>query len=240
MRPCTKEEEEVEVIWNWVEAGGHPAHPEEEAKELLAEVSSFSWFSIFPISLHLVIGTEFCYFNLAIHFDPFLFLSRGYGHCNKASILRKEAQMLEERAHELETEGWRQMREAVAGSEAEGLYGLLKGVTSYPHPASSHPPIKKPHLSPSTTITQSPLHKSTGPEVSDPVGQATVSASLAATPEEDIPAHMQPLRVQVGGIKCMYQCQVEGCKEGPSTSQATISAHVRKVHLGVGFDVPPL
>ena len=41
-RPLTKEEEEVEVIWSWVEAGGYPAHPEEEAKELLAAVSSFS------------------------------------------------------------------------------------------------------------------------------------------------------------------------------------------------------
>ena len=147
---------------------------------------------------------------------------------------------MEERAHELETEGWRQMREAVAGSEAEGLYGLLKGVTSYPHPASSHPPINKPHLSPSTTITQSPLQESTGPEVSDPAGQATGSASSAATPapEVDILAHMQPLKVQVGGTKCMYQCWVEGCKEGPSTSQATISAHVRKVHLGVGLVCP--
>ena len=132
---------------------------------------------------------------------------------------------MEERAHELETEGWRQMREVVAGSEAEGLYGLLKGVASYPHPASSQPPIKKPRLAPSATITQSPLQESTVPEASDPVGQATVSASPAATPapEEDIPAHMQPLRVQVGCTKHVYQCWVEGCKEGPSTSQATIT-----------------
>ena len=155
-------------------------------------------------------------------------------------MLRKEAQKLEDRAHELETEGWRQMREAMAGSEVEGLYGLLKGVTSYPHPTSSHPSITKPHLSPSAIITQSPLQESTGPEVSDPVGQATVSASSAVfpAPEVDILAHMQPLRVQVGGAKCIYQCWVEGCKEGPSTSQATISAHVRKVHLGVGLVCP--
>ena len=127
------------------------------------------------------------------------------------------------------------MREAVAGSEAEGLYGLLKEVASYPHPVPSQPPIKKPHLAPSVTIPQPPLQESTGPEASDPEGQATVSTSPAATPapEEDIPAHMQPLRVQMGGTKCIYQCQIEGCKEGPSTSWATISAHVRKVHLGV-------
>ena len=82
---------------------------------------------------------------------------------------------------------------------------------------------------------QLPLQESTGPEASDPAGQATVSTSPAATPalEEDIPAHMQPLRIQVGGTKRVYQCWVEGYKEGPSTSQATICAHMRKVHLGV-------
>ena len=93
------------------------------------------------------------------------------------------------------------MREAVAGSEAEGLYGLLKGVESYSCPVLSQPPIKKPHLGPSATIPQPPLQESTGPEASDPAGQATVSTSPAATPapEEDIPAHIQPLRVQMEG-----------------------------------------
>ena len=112
------------------------------------------------------------------------------------------------------------MREAVAGSEAEGLYGLLKGVASYPYPAPSHPPLKKPCLSPSSTITQAPLLEPTGPKASDPASQAIASAPPAATPalEEDLPVHMQPCRVQVGGAKCIYQCQVEGCKEGLSTS----------------------
>ena len=171
---------------------------------------------------------------------PFFFLSQGLWSLQQASTLRKEAQKLKERAHELETEGWRQMREAVAGSEAEGLYGLLKGVTSYPHPAPSHPPLKKPCLSPSSTITQPPLLESTGPKVSNPAGQAIECAPPAATPapEEDLPVHMQPLRVQVGNAKCMYQCWVEGCKEGPSTSWAAISTHVRKIHLGVGLVCP--
>ena len=48
MKPLMKEEEEVEVMWSWVEAGGFPACPEEEVKEFLAEVSSFSCFSSFP------------------------------------------------------------------------------------------------------------------------------------------------------------------------------------------------
>ena len=38
--PFTKEEEDVKVMWSWMEVGGCPAHPEEEAKGLLAEVSS--------------------------------------------------------------------------------------------------------------------------------------------------------------------------------------------------------
>ena len=47
---------------------------------------------------------------------------------------------------------------------------------------------------------QPPLQESTGPEALDPANQATVSTSPAATPalDEDIPAHMQPLRIQMG------------------------------------------
>ena len=135
------------------------------------------------------------------------------------------------------------MTEAVAGSEVEGLYGLLKGVTSYPHPTPSHPPLKKPHLSPSSTITQPPLLESTRPKASNPVGQAIESTSVAATPapEEDLPAHMQPLRVQEWGHKAhVYQYRVEGCKEGPSTSRAAISTHIRRSSPRGGADVPSL
>ena len=66
------------------------------------------------------------------------------------------------------------------------------------------------------------------------------SASPAALPasEEAIPVHMQPLCIQLGGVKWVYRCQVEGCREGPSTSHATICAHVCKVHLGVGLVCP--
>ena len=72
---------------SWVEAGGFPAYPEEEAKELLAEVSSFSCFSRLPTSLHLVIGTEFCCFSLEFHFDPFF---QGLWSLQQASMLRKD------------------------------------------------------------------------------------------------------------------------------------------------------
>ena len=53
-----------------------------------------------------------------------------------------------------------------------------------------------------------------------------------------IPAHMISLHLQLGGIKRMYKCQVEGCMEGPSTSHAAICIHVHREHLGVGLACP--
>ena len=40
MHLLTKEEEDIEVMQSWVEVGGFPAQPEEEAKGLLTEGSS--------------------------------------------------------------------------------------------------------------------------------------------------------------------------------------------------------
>ena len=71
-----------------------------------------------------------------------------------------------------------------------------------------------------------------------PVTLESATPTVPPVLEEEIPAHMQPLCIQLGCIKRVYQCQVEGCKEGPSTSHATICAHVRKVHLGVGLVCP--
>ena len=107
-------------------------------------------------------------------------------------------------------------------------------------PLPSQPPLSHACLSPSSSAPQQSPQESAGPEVSGPVGSATVSAPAAAAPapESDIPADMQSLRIQLGGAKRVYQCQVEGCKEGPSTSWAAICAHVRKVHLGVGLVCP--
>ena len=87
------------------------------------------------------------------------------------------------------------MREAVAGSEVEGLYGLLRGVTSHSHPLPPQSPSKKPCYAPSTTISQPLPQESTGPKLSDPAGQATGSASPTALSalKEAIPTHMQPL-----------------------------------------------
>ena len=165
----------------------------------------------------------------------FLFFSQGLGLLQRASQLKEEARKLEEEARCLEVEGWKKLGEAVAGSEVEGFYGFLRGVTTHSLPLLPQLPPKKPHPAPSTTISQPTPQDPKGPEVSDPAGQATGPSLPAApiAPEEAIPAHMQPLRVQVGGTKRIYKCRVEGCKEGPSTSRATIVAHIRRVHLGV-------
>ena len=100
----------------------------------------------------------------------------------------------------METEGWGKLREAATGSEVEGFYGLLRGVTSCSHLLPSQPPMKRSHSSPSSPISQLPFQGSTEPEASNPVGQATVSAPQATSPasEGDILAHMQPLRIQLG------------------------------------------
>ena len=190
-------------------------------------------FPILPSSLYFSIGTEFSLTILAFYLNFLSFFS-GVRLLQQASQLQEEAWKLEERAQQLEIEGWGKMREVVAGSEAEGLHGLLRVVTLHSHPVPSQPPIKKPHFAASITISQPPPQESTRPNVSEPVGQAARPASSAAppAPEEAILTHIQPLRIQVGGIKRVYKCWVEGCTEGPSTSWATICTHIRRVHLG--------
>ena len=99
----------------------------------------------------------------------------------------------------METEGWGETQGGCHGIEVEGLYGLLRGVTSCSHLLPSQHPMKRSHTSPSSPISQLPSQGSTGPEASNPIGQATVSATPAS--EGDILAHMQPLRIQLGGTK---------------------------------------
>ena len=56
----TQEEEDVDVLHSWIEVGGHPAHPEEEAQGLLAEVKciplpfSSSPSSFYPMFVYLL------------------------------------------------------------------------------------------------------------------------------------------------------------------------------------------
>ena len=140
----------------------------------------------------------------------------------------------------LETEGLDKMEVAVTGLEAEGLCGLLRGVVAHSSLSTSSPPPKKTCCTPFSFISHPPPQEPKEPEASGPAEQALELTSLTAplVSEGEIPANMQPLCIQLGGVKRVYRCQVEGCKEGPSTFQATICAHVCKVHLGVGLVCP--
>ena len=130
---------------------------------------------------------------------------------------REEARKLEAEAENMETEGWGKLREAVMGSEVEGLYGLLRGVTLHSHHILSQPPPSRPHPCPKSPVPQKLPQESTGPEVLDPIGPTSTSAPVATilVPEGNLPVDMQPLRIQLGGTKRVYKCQVEGCRRGP-------------------------
>ena len=236
--------------------GAFPACPEEEAKELLSR-SKFILL-VFPMlpsmPLHLlVIGTEFLLFQSWHSILTWLFppsLSGVLWSLQQAEYLKwEEAMEVGSREHM----GWRQrgggkMREAVVQDlRQKALYGLLKGVASYPHllPHLNLPLPWSLHLSPSCHHSPSqPLQESTGPEVSDPAGQATVSASSSchsSTQRWNIPAHMQTLRVQVG------ECQVHipvlgwGLQRGPINLTGHLLVHpCKEGSPGGGVGVPSL
>ena len=65
------------------------------------------------------------------------------------------------------------------------------------------------------------------PEAITPKPEGGVSMS-----REEIPAEMEPLRINVGDTIWVYHCCVEGYTEGPSTSWAGICSHVCQAHLG--------
>ena len=95
--------------------------------------------------------------------------------------------------------------------------------------STSSPPPKKSHCAPYSFIPYLPPQEPKEPEASGPAKQVLESTSVTAHPvlEGEILANMQPLCIQLGSIKRVYRCQVEGCREGPSTSHATICAHTR-------------
>ena len=109
-----------------------------------------------------------------------------------ASEKREEARKLEVEAEKMEAEGWGKLREAVTGSEAEGLYGLLRGVTSFSCHLSSKPLPCQSCISPGPSASPQPPQESTEPKTLDPVGPATVPAPVDATPATggDIPVQI--------------------------------------------------
>ena len=161
--------------------------------------------------------------------------------------LLKWASLLREEVRQLEMEGLQKIKLAVAGSEAEGLYGLLRGAISHSSCPPSHPnPTQNTTMLHHTTISHLPPQESRGaePEASVPV-VGGVGLALKAPLQLFLklqrwpsPPHMAPLCLAVGSTKRVYKCQVEGCSEGPSTSHAAIYAHMGRDHLGMRLACP--
>ena len=95
------------------------------------------------------------------------------------------------------------MEVAVTGSEAEGFYGLLRGAVLHSSLPTSSPPPKKTCHAPYSTISHLSPQESKESEASVPAEQALESATLTIPPvlEEEIPAHMQPLCIQLGASR---------------------------------------
>ena len=131
-----------------------------------------------------------------------------------ASAKREEARKLEVKAESMEAEGWGKLREAVMGSKVEGLYGLLRGVTSSSCHLLSQPLPPQSCISPGPSISQQPPQESTEPKASDPVGPATVSAPVATTPAMggNIPVDMQPLRIHLGAPRGYTSARLKAAK----------------------------
>ena len=117
--------------------------------------------------------------------------------------LWEEAQKLEMEAQHLEACGLEKVEVAVAGSEVEGFYGLLRGAMLHSSVSSAPPPHKKVHHTPSATISYLPPQESQEPKAPGPAEQALESTSSTAPSvlEGEIPANMQPLCIQLGASR---------------------------------------
>ena len=222
---------------NWVEVGDFPAQQAGGGQGIVGRGRFVPLSPILPSSLYFSIGTEFSLTILPFYLDFLCFyFFQGLDLLQMACLLqeelhegwRRECNSWKQRGGERWRKPWQGQRQKVS----MGSWGELHHSPTVSHLKLS---LKKPCYAPSTIVSLPPPQESKGPEVSDPAGQATGPASPVAPSslEEAIPAHVQPLQNQVGGIKWVYKCWVEGCKEGPSISWATICAHIRKVHLGV-------
>ena len=139
--------------------------------------------------------------SLSIFF-LFLFL-QGLRLLRCVSSLCEEAQWLEAEAQHLETKGLEKLEMAVAGSEVEGFYRLLRGAMLHSSVSSAQPPPKKVCHSPSATISHLPPQESQKPKASGPTKQALESTSVTApsVPEGEILANMQPLCIQLRALR---------------------------------------
>ena len=215
-----------------------PALAEDEVKGLLSQV--------FLVALYCLVFYSLTFLTILIYFMAKLtfvtypsLLFQGLHLFHWASLMQEEAQCME-------TEGLQKVEMAVAGLEAEGLYGILRVALSHSPMSTTQPPTKRHCQAPTATISKLHLQEpeEVKPKPSAPAAEGGILAQeapslvISQALEVAIPAHMTPLHLNVGGIKRVYKCWVEGSSKGPSTSWAAISRHVCWVHLGVRLGCP--
>ena len=126
----------------------------------------------------------------------------------------------------VDAEGLKWMEFSMVGSEAEAPYNIIQGSLANPNlSVSVGPPLPKRQRQAATMTAASPTVQEPEAITPKPKGDASVS-------KEEIPAEMEPWRINVGNTRWVYYCLVEGCIEGPSTFQVAIWSHMHQTHLG--------
>ena len=189
---------------------------EEEAQKLLRSKSPFAYclydfVAVLPL---------FCFTSLSLESSlhdwwiPVFFF--------QGLDLLKRASSLTEKAQQLENEGLEKIEVAVAGSEVEGLYGLLRGAISHFPLSSGPPPPKRTGHTPTTTISH-PLPqepKGAVPEASDPPIEGVKQAPEAVSPaapealEVAIPPTWHPFAYSWGALRGCTSARFRVAKRG--------------------------
>ena len=121
----------------------------------------------------------------------------------------------------------------VAQSRAKNLYNVLQEARTQPEPTiSGGLPLPKRHRhAPTTMVSNLTAQQFEG-------GMSEQGAPLTSPQEANIPTGMAPMHVNISDSQQVYWCQAKGCPEGPSSSHATICAHVCCTHLGTKLLCP--
>ena len=129
----------------------------------------------------------------------------------------------------------------MTGLQAQGLYDLKRAVAQSDLPVSVGLPLSQRLWVATATISHMTAQ---GSEAITPKPVEGVSVqggphlSIPQSKEEAITAVMELLRINVGYTKWVYCCHVEGCTEGPSTSQVAICSHMHQAYLGTKLSCP--
>ena len=194
--------------------GGFPAQPEEEAQGLLIEVNLI-YLSYLYLQVTLCSATP-----LFSPFIVFYFTGTEFTKMRSVCCMKEAWQTGEGGSTFSRQRGWRSWEATVTGSEVRGFVWASEG-SNIAHSSlpTSSPPPKKTHHAPFSFICNLPPQEPKEPEASVSAEQALESTSSTAPSvfEREIPAEMEPLCIQLGGIKRVYRSQVEGCREEPST-----------------------